>query len=139
MVQGTFMRISFAFADSTTVLPAFILKLTSLKHACRLDRFDDASRLDVAPTPNLESARTPSAQDALLRPRYELSTVRMDRNGYMHPYGRLWQQRLTCCVFSLLLFYQIFSDGSFNASRIWILSLNPLNHSGGPDISACAS
>lgn len=29
VLQGTFMRISFAFADSTTVLPAFILKLTS--------------------------------------------------------------------------------------------------------------
>ena len=29
VVQGTFIRISFAFADSTIVLPAFILKLTS--------------------------------------------------------------------------------------------------------------
>ena len=29
VVQGTFIRISFAFADSITVLPAFILKLTS--------------------------------------------------------------------------------------------------------------
>jgi hypothetical protein len=29
VVQGAFIRISFAFADSTTVLPAFILKLTS--------------------------------------------------------------------------------------------------------------
>ena len=29
VLQGTFMRISFAFADSTIVLPAFILKLTA--------------------------------------------------------------------------------------------------------------
>ena len=29
VVQGAFIRIAFAFADSTTVLPAFILKLTS--------------------------------------------------------------------------------------------------------------
>ena len=28
VLQGTFMRISFAFADSTTVLPAFIYQLT---------------------------------------------------------------------------------------------------------------
>ena len=90
VVQGTFIRISFAFADSTIVLPAFILKLTSSNHTCRLDRFDDASRLDVAPTADLESAGTPSAQNALLRLRYEPSTARMDRNGPMHPYGWLW-------------------------------------------------
>ncbi len=29
VLQGTFMRISFAFADSTTVLSAFVYKLTA--------------------------------------------------------------------------------------------------------------
>ena len=28
LLQGTFVRISFAFADPTTVLPAFVYKLT---------------------------------------------------------------------------------------------------------------
>ena len=90
VVQGTFIRISFAFADSTIVFTRFYPKAHFLKHTCRLDRFDDASRLDVAPTADLESAGTPSAQNALLRLRYEPSTARMDRNGPMHPYGRLW-------------------------------------------------
>ena len=115
VLQGTFMRISFAFADSTICSTRFYLKTHFLKHACRLDRFDDASRLDVAPTPDLKSVRAPSAQDAFLCPRYELSTARMGRNGRMHPSGRFWQQRSTCRMLSLLLFHQIFGDGSLNA------------------------
>ena len=90
VVQGAFIRISFAFADSITVLPAFILKLTSSNTLVGPDRIDDASGLDVAPTADVEPAGTPSAQNALLCLRYEPSAVRVDCDGSMHPYGRVW-------------------------------------------------
>ena len=116
VVQGAFIRISFAFADSTTVLPAFILKLTS-------------SNTLVGLTGSMTRAGWMWPQllmSNLLehRPRKmpfyafgnEPSTIRVDRNGRMHRYGRVWQQRSTCRVLSLLLFYQILGDGSLDAS-----------------------
>ena len=139
VLQGTFMRISFAFADSTTVLPAFILKLTSSNTLVGLTGSMTRAGWMWPPTPDLESAGTPSAQDALLCPRYELSTARMDRNGRMHPYGRFWQQRSTCRVFFSAVTSSDLRRWESQRFRIWILSPNPLNHIGGLDILVCAS
>ena len=116
VVQGAFIRISFAFADSTTVLPAFILKLTSSNTLVGLTGSMTRAgwmwpQLLMS---NLLEHRPRKMPFYALR--YELSTSRMDRNGYMHPYGRFRQQRSTCSMLSLLLFHQIFGDGSLNAS-----------------------
>ena len=115
VVQGTFIRISFAFADSTTVLPAFILKLTS-------------SNTLVGLTGSMTRA-------GWMWPQLLMSNLLEHRPRKMPFYAlgmgfRLfawiamvactlmvgfWQQRFTRGVFSLLLFHQILSDGSLNA------------------------
>ena len=49
VVQGAFIRIAFCICRLDNGSPCFYLKTYFLKHACRLDRLDDASGLDVAP------------------------------------------------------------------------------------------
>ena len=116
VVQGTFIRISFAFADSTIVLPAFILKLTS-------------SNTLVGLTGSMTRA-------GWMWPQLLISNLLEHRPRKMPFYAfgmslRLlaWIAMVLCtlmvgsgnngllaAVLSLLLFHQIVGNGSLNAS-----------------------
>ena len=56
LLQGTFMRINFAFADSSTVLPAFIHKLSGSDILVGLTGSIMTAGMDVAPTAGVEPA-----------------------------------------------------------------------------------
>ena len=56
MLQGTFMRMSFALVDAATILPAFVHTLTQSKVLVGLTGLAAARRLDVAATPDVESS-----------------------------------------------------------------------------------
>ena len=140
VLQGTFMRISFAFADSTTVLPAFILKLTS-------------SNTLVGLTGSMTRA-------GWMWPQLLISNLLEHRPRKMPFYALGMSFRLLAWIAMVVCTLMVGSGNNgllaacflcsavtssdlrrWESQRfhIWILSPNPLNRSGGLDISACAS
>ena len=109
--QGIFGRISFSLSDSTTVLSAFIYKLTASNTVVGLTGSLMSVGWMCAPTVDLQSTGTQTPEDAVLYSRHECAHRGVDCS--CRRYGVDWrrQLRLTRCRFHLPLFPRHLVDG----------------------------
>ena len=116
LLQGTFMRINLAFVDSSTVLSAFIYKLTGSNIMVGLASFIDDSRLDVAPTVGVKLAGASPAQNAILRTRYEYTGVCMACNILLYHPNQCAKPNFTHWMFLRIIFPVLVCHGGINTA-----------------------